>query len=285
MSRVLVVGNRSLVGRAVGRFLGDAGFSVTWAGRSEADVLFDVSAPFCLPHGLSGIEAVVMVAGDFGGATGEDFERAEKVNAIGALNVCRLAEAIGARHVTLVSSISATYRPGDPYFGSYALTKRHGEELADLFCDQKGLPLAVLRPTQIYDDAGAGRRHQGLLYAVIDRAEAGETIEFFGSHDARRNFLHVDDFAEIVARSVARGLEGVYDCPHPESVRLSHLGRTALEVFGQGGEIRFLPDRSDLPDVPDVSGEALYDAVGYRPVIDLAEGIRRIKRHREEAMA
>ena len=285
MSRVLVVGNRSVVGRAVGRFLEDAGFPVTWAGRTGAEVMFDLGAPFELPPGLAGIEAVVMVAGDFGGPTGEALDRAEKVNALGALNVCRLAEGIGARHVTLVSSISAAYRPGDPYFGSYALTKRHGEELAGLFCDQMRLPLAVLRPTQLYDDASAGRRHQGLLYAVIDRAEIGEPIEFFGSYDARRNFLHVDDFAEIVARTVARGLEGVYDCPHPVSVRLSDLARTALAVFGRGGEVRFLPDREDLPDVPEVSGDILYDAVGYRPVIDLAEGISRIKRYREEAIA
>jgi nucleoside-diphosphate-sugar epimerase len=281
MRRVLIIGHRSMVGRAVGQCLGEAGFAVTWAGRSGAEVQFDLGAAFAVPAGTSGIDSVVMVAGDFGGTSGEDLDRAARVNALGALNACRVAHAIGARHVTLVSSISATYRPGQPYFGAYSLTKRHGEELAGQFCDQVRLPLAVLRPSQLYDDAGAGRRHQGLLYAVIDRAEAGGTIEFFGLHDARRNYLHVDDFAEIVVRGVAGQLQGVYDCPYPESVRLSDLGRAALAVFERGGEIRFLPDRPAVPDVPSVSGEALYGAVGYRPTIDIAEGIRRIKRHRE----
>jgi nucleoside-diphosphate-sugar epimerase len=281
MKRVLLVGNRSVLGQAVRNILGNAGWGVTTAGRRGADVFLDLAKEYQKPPLFGGHDAVIFVAADFGGEEAQDLDRAERVNALGALHVCRWATEIGARHVVIVSSIFTTFNFEDAYFGAYSLSKRHGEELAQLYCRDVSLPLSILRPSQIYNDDGACRKHQGFFYHAIDCAAEGKDIEIFGTHDARRNFIHLDDVAEIVARVVANRLAGVFDCPYPSNITMSLLATTAQSVYGCGGKIRFLKNRPNITDIPERSGEQLFQALDFQPRIGLEDGIRRIKNYEE----
>ena len=276
--RVLVVGSTSVIGRAIGaraRALGE----VRFAGRRDADYRLDLAGD-TLPDVAERFDAVVHVAADFGGPSDGDALRAERVNAGGTLLACALARRVGARQFVLLSSISATYRPGDPHYGIYALSKRHAEEAAAWACDTHGLALAVLRPTQVYDDLGACRARQPLLYAMVDRAERGEDIQLHGTHDALRNYLHVEDLAEACGRTLELGIEGVHACAHPEDVRLSEVARAAFDAFGRGGEVRFDPTREDLRDLPATDAASFHARIGVRPAIGIREGMARIRRAR-----
>jgi nucleoside-diphosphate-sugar epimerase len=281
MKRVLLVGNRSVVGQAVCKSFEKKGWVVTKAGRSGADVFLDLAQEYKIPPQIGIHDTVVFVAADFGGEDAGDLDRAERVNALGVLHACRWATEIGARHVVVVSSMSATYNSGDPYFGAYALTKRHGEELAHLYCNTVSLPLTILRPTQIYNDDESCRKHQGFFYTLIDHAAEGKDIEIFGTHDAKRNYIHLADVSEIILRVVSFHLEGIFDCPSPSDTAVSQLAKIAQSVYGRGGQIRFLSNRPDLPDLPERSGESLFQALDFRPCISLEDGIRRIKEYRE----
>jgi nucleoside-diphosphate-sugar epimerase len=277
MSSLLIVGNRSKLGRAVGDRLRIEGWTVTTAGRTGADIYLDLSSAYQNPPALNTHDVVLLTAADFAGDHAEDLDRAQRVNALGALNVCRWASQLNAGHMVMVSSLSATYNRSDHYFGAYALTKRHGEELAQLYCNQVCLPLAIIRPTQIYNDDDALRKHQKLFYHIIDCAARGKDISIFGTHDARRNFIHLSDVAEIIARVILYRLVGIYDCPYPNSVTISQLAAIAQSVFGRGGQIRFLPNKDNLVDLPHKSGESLFKALNFQPTISLEDGIRRIK--------
>jgi nucleoside-diphosphate-sugar epimerase len=281
MKRALLVGNRSVLGQAVHSSLGKAGWAVTTAGRSGADVFLDLSNEYQKPPSLGEHDAVIFVAADFGGKQAQDLNRAEKVNALGALHACRWATEISARHVIVVSSISATYNFNDSYFGAYALTKRHGEELAQIYCRDTSLPLTIVRSSQIYNDDGSCRKHQAFFYHVLDRAAEGRDIEIFGTHDARRNFIHLDDVAEIIVRIVINHLVGVFDCPYPSSITISELAATAQSVYGRGGEVRFLTNKPNISDIPEKSGEMLFQSLDFYPRIGLEDGIRRIKNYQE----
>ena len=281
MKRVLLVGNRSVVGQAVCKSFQNKGWAVTKAGRKGADVFLDLAQEYNIPPQVGIHDTIVFVAADFGGEDGGDLDRAERVNALGALHACRWATEIGARHVVVVSSIFATYHSADPYFGAYALTKRHGEELAHFYCSTVSLPLTILRPTQIYNDDGSCRKHQGFFYTVIDRAAEGKDIEIFGTHDAKRNYIHLADVSEIIVRVVSSRLEGIFDCSSPSDTAVSELATIAQSVYGRGGQIRFLTSRPNLADLPDRSGESLFQALDFRPCIRLEDGIRRIKEYRE----
>ncbi|MEG1625778.1 NAD-dependent epimerase/dehydratase family protein [Pseudomonas sp.] len=276
----LVVGSTSVIGKAVVQALSRHG-PVRSAGRRGADIPFDLSQPIT-PICNERFDVVVLAAADFGGTQPEDLVRAELVNAVGALSACRLAEQCGARHFILLSSRSASYQPTDPYFGIYSLSKRHAEEVVSLYCQARGMALSVLRISQVFDSQGQCRPHQPLLYAIADAAQAGRPVNLYGSNDARRNYLHLDDLAEICARVAEQGISGLHNCCHPETPRLSEIAQAAFEAFGTPADIRFVPEKSDIPDLPSFAcANELFSRIGFIPQIDIRRGFEMMRAHRE----
>lgn len=276
----LVIGSTSVIGKAVAQALSCLG-PVKLAGRRDADIAFDLSRqePFACDERF---DIVVLAAADFGGRQPDDLVRAELVNSVGTLAACRLAEQCGARHFILLSSRSAGDRPTDPYFGIYSLSKRHSEEVANLYCRERGMTLSVLRISQVYDDGEQCRLHQPLLYAIADKAQAGQGVELYGSNDARRNYLHLSDLTEVCVRLAKQGIPGLYNCGHPESPRLSAIVQAAFEAFGKPLDVRFLPEKGDIPDLaPFECAHELYQQIGFTPRIDVRRGFELMRAHRE----
>ena len=278
--RILIIGGSSTIGRALVVKLRPQAVVMT-AGRRESDFLFDLTQWEYEPAIDGVFDVVIHVAADFGGGANDDFVRAELVNAVGTLSACRLAQCVQAKHFILLSTISATYRPGEPHYGIYALSKRHGEEVAGFFCAEHGMALTILRPSQVYDAEGCCRRHQALLYTMADRAQAGQDFHIYGSHDVRRNYLYLEDLVEVCRRVVQGRHTGVFTCAHPQSVRLSEAADAAFAAFGRGGKVQFMKDKPDLADLPFVNDDTLYREINYWPVVDIGEGLRRIKQRRE----
>lgn len=278
--KILLVGATSVIGQRVATKLWSIG-EVRSAGRRGADFHFDLCQWERQPEIDEAFDVVIHVAADFGGGTNDDFVRAEVVNAAGTLSVCRLAQHVQAKHLMLMSSIFAAYSPGDPFYGIYALSKRHSEEVAGFFCAERSLPLTVLRPSQVYDAAGECRRHQALLYVMADRAEAGQDINLYGMHDASRNYIYLDDLAEVCCRVVEGTHTGTFPLVHPQSVKLSEMAYAAFATFGRGGSLHFMADKPDQADLPSIDDSTLYRQIGYWPKVDIGEGFRRIKNFRE----
>jgi nucleoside-diphosphate-sugar epimerase len=278
--KILMVGATSAIGLGIAASLRSHG-EVRLAGRRGADFQFELSQWERQPEINEAFDVVIHVAADFGGDTNDDFVRAEVVNAAGTLSVCRLAQHVQAKHFVLMSSIFAAYGQGDPYFGIYALSKRHSEEVAGFFCAERGLPLTVLRPSQVYDAAGECRRHQALLYIMADRAEAGQDINLYGMHDASRNYIYLDDLAEVCCRVVEGTHTGTFALSHPKSVKLSEMANAAFDAFGKGGGLYFMADKPDQADLPTIDDDTLYRQIDYWPKVDIGEGFRRINDFRE----
>ena len=278
--KILIVGGSSSIGHSIGQHLEHLG-PLKFAGRRDAELFFDLTHWDVKPTVTESFDVVVHVAADFGGTEPEDFIRAELVNSVGTLAVCRLAETCHAKHLIVLSSISATYRPGDPYYGIYALSKKHAEEVAVLFCAERDLALTILRPSQVYDAEGKCRKHQPLLYSIADKAQAGENINFYGNHDPLRNYLYLEDLATICRRIVETKTTGVFNCTHPQNPRLSEVAAAALSTFGNGGTVQFQPDKPELFDLPSATETLLYDQIGFYPLVDVKQGFERIRLFRE----
>lgn len=278
--RTLIVGSTSVIGRALRSKLLSLG-TVHTAGRREADFQLDLADWRTVPKTGGDYNTVIHVAADFGGCEDEDFLRAEIVNVAGALTACRMALSSGASHFVLLSTISASYTETSAYFGCYALSKRHAEEAARLFCTKRGITFTALRPSQVYDMAGECRRHQPLLYAMADHAENGEDIIVYGNNDAVRNYIYLDDVTEIITKVVEIKVGGTFSCAHPRSVRLSEVAGAAFAAFAKGGSLRFDVSKPNLADIPVENDPTLYNTIGFTPNIDIFEGMRRIRAYRD----
>ncbi|MBV6288747.1 NAD-dependent epimerase/dehydratase family protein [Pseudomonas aegrilactucae] len=277
----LVIGSTSVIGKALASGLSCLG-PVKTAGRRDADFFLDLSQPDNAAPITEGFDVVVLAAADFGGNSVEDLIRAEQVNVLGTLAACRMAQQCGAQHLIVLSSVFASHTPADHHYSIYSLSKRHAEEVASLFCKQHGLALTLLRPSQVYDAAGACRTHQPLLYVMADNAQAGRDITLFGNNDARRNYLHLDDLVQICTRVAQATVTGLFNCVHPSSPRLSEIAHAAVSAFGQQAEVRFLRDKPDVPDLPHQPVDvAFYEAIDFTPRVDIRRGFNLIRHYRE----
>ncbi|HOX29416.1 MAG TPA: NAD(P)-dependent oxidoreductase [bacterium] len=241
----------------------------------------DVSDFSSLDGALPDFDLLVHCAASFAGDTPEGIAQNESVNSTGALNACRLAASSGCSRVILISSISAIRHPDNEYFGSYALSKLHAEENSKLFCDASGMKLTVLRFSQIYDSAGVSAKHQPFLYQIIDKVTSGEKVYLHGDNDPRRNYIFIDDVTEIINRFIDTGIEGFFNCVHPQSHAISDIIAIAGQAASKAPTVIRQREKADIRNIfiPDYS--LPYKEIGFEPAVDLAEGIKRIigKKH------
>lgn len=258
-------------------------YEVVSMGRKGCDVYCDLSDnlnQLVLPEGT---DVVIHVAASFNSSNDEEILETEEINALGTLKVCMAAHRSSIKQLIVISSLSAILDKNSEYYNIYSISKKHSEELADYYCSSRGVPLTILRPSQIYDVRGEFRKHQPLLYLMADNAEIGRDINIYGTNDAKRNYIHVEDLTEIVYRVINLEISGTYSCTYPEDIRLSEIAKAALSEFNKGGNIVFLSDKNDIPDNIFPRDMFLYDKIAFYPKIDIIKGMRRICYYRKRS--
>ena len=262
-----------MVGRRLQRRLGPL-FSVKTAGRGDAaDLTFDLAAPFVPPADAGTFEVVVHCAGAFGGNTLEEAVHNETVNAVGSLRVAELAHAVACRHLISVNSISIYDQAENQYFGSYGLSKKHVHENLLWSCEQLGIGYTSLLVSQIYDEFGEARRHQPLLYHIVDCARAGTEVVLFGRVSPRRNFIFIEDVAAVVQGVIEQGVLGTYAVLASESPTLVEVAETAFRVCGTLPRIRRLTDKPNTQTIYLPDDRRVYDRLGWRPATTLESAL------------
>ncbi len=271
--RVLITGDTGLLGRQCAlRLHGE--HEVTGLSRSEG---FDITrwetlGRLCDAH----FDVIVHCAAAFEDDSIEGWLTNEATNSLGTLQVCRLALATGCRRILLVSTVFAHDGPENAHLNAYGLSKLHGEQNCARFCDQSGIGLGILRFGPLYDSNGSGEKHQRLLYSLIRDVRAGRDVTLWGTRDATRNYLHVEDAAEVVRRALDNVRRGMLTCVSPETVRLTELVRLIASAAGTSPQVRWLPEKGDIPDVYAPYDTASYRAIAFAPQVSLAEGLRRL---------
>lgn len=272
--RILIVGGRSSLAHALIPVLREFAEVVT-AGRGGCDVQLDLMDPPEKMQIPERIDVVINAAAAFGGKSFEQIFEAENVNALGVLKLCQSCSKGKIKQLILISSIFACLDEKSAAYSIYSLSKRHSEELASLYSATVRLPITILRPSQLYGVGHAYRRHQPFLYNIIDKAANDQDIVIYGSNDAQRNYIHVEDVANIVALVVKRGILGTYACMNGENVRYSDVGAAAIKAFGSKSAVRFLRQYPDIPDNVCQPDDSLFRVLGYYPQISIALGMQK----------
>lgn len=271
--KILIVGGTSSLASALKPVLSEFAEVVT-AGRSGCDVHLDLSEPIKQIELPEGIDVVINTAAGSGGKSFEDMFQTESINALGVLKLCRACTEARVGQLVLISSIFACLDSSSRFYSIYSLSKRHSDELAQLYSSTFGLPLTILRPSQFYGVGEAQRKHQPFLSTIIDKAERGEDILIYGSNDALRNFIHVEDVARIVALVIQRRVEGTYACSNPKNVSYFEIAAAAIEAFGSGSAIRFVNEQPDIADNIFDPDDTLFRLIDYYPQISISQGMK-----------
>ena len=167
----------------------------------------------------------------------------------------------------------------------YAATKRANELAAHTYAHLHGIPCTGLRFFTVYGPWG---RPDMALFKFTRLILAGEPIPVYNDGRMTRDFTFVDDIVEGIVRVLAQppvpgasADEGtgapyrIYNIGNGRPVELIDYIRTLEQSLGRPARLQLLPrvPGDMLATMADVT--RLQAAVGYRPVVTVAEGIRR----------
>ena len=208
------------------------------------------------------------------------------VNVVGTYRVAEAARSSGVERLVFVSSGGAIYgesrRPATEgrlpapasYYGIHKLT-------AEGYVARSGLAYAIARPSNIYGQRQGAGLEGAVVASFVDQALASGELRIHGDGRQTRDFIHVSDVTEALARlgRPDRG-SGLWNVAVGHATSIIGLADQVEAAIGRPLARSFAPRRAG--DVSDsaVSAERLR-ATGWAPRIDLATGLVELIRARE----
>lgn len=220
-----------------------------------------------------------------------------KVGALGTHNCLGLARAKGTR--MLIASTSEVY--GDPlthpqkedYWGNvnpvgsrgvYDEAKRFAEAITMAYHRFHGVETRIVRifntygPRMRLDDGRA-------LPTFMGQALRGEPITVFGDGSQTRSFQYVDDLIEGIYRLLLSDEPNPVNIGNPDEITIKEFAEEVVALTGSKSTITYEPLPADDPKIrqPDITKARAV--LGWEPMVDRAEGLRRTLAYFQEALA
>ena len=156
---------------------------------------------------------------------------------------------------------------------TYAVSKLAGEHLALAYHKDLGLPVAVVRPFNVY---GPGQVGEGALSTFVQRALKGEAIQIHGDGTQIRAWCYIDDMirAILLVLEHPAAVGETFNVGNQRAViTIYGLANTVVRVLDSASEICFVvKDYADVElRVPNVS--KARNLLGFEAKVDLDEGI------------
>jgi GDP-L-fucose synthase len=294
--RVWVAGHRGMVGAALVRRLAGEDCEVLTVGRETVDLRRQEQVERWMAEARP--QAVFVPAAKVGGILANDTYPAQFLydNLMIEANIIHAAHLADVEKLLFLGS-SCIYPkmapqpitedalltgPLEPTNEWYAIAKIAGIKLCQAYRREYGRRFISAMPTNLYgpgDNYDLANSH--VLPALIRKAHEAKRrgarhLEIWGTGTPRREFLHVDDCADALVHlmQVHDGEDHV-NVGSGTDIAIADLARLVMDIVGLEGELRRDLSKPDGTPRKLMSGDKLA-ALGWRPTITLADGIRSV---------
>ncbi len=220
-----------------------------------------------------------------------------KVGSLGTHKALGLAKAKHAR--LLLASTSEIY--GDPHVhpqpesywghvnpigprGVYDEAKRFAEAMTMAYHRHHGVDTRIVR---IFNTYGPRMRAKDgrVVSNFIVQALTGEALTIYGDGSQTRSFCYVDDLIEGIMRLFERGTSEPVNIGNPDEFTVRELAELVLRMTASRSSIvpRPLPVDDPQQRCPDIA--RARETLGWRPTVDLEEGLGRTIAHFKRVLA
>jgi len=158
---------------------------------------------------------------------------------------------------------------------TYAISKLAGEHLAHSYFKEFNLPAISIRPFNIY---GPGQVGEGAIHVFVTKAIENRDIHIHGDGDQIRSWCYIDDIVDalMLCLEKKKAIGNVFNIGNPKgTITILSLAEKIVELCGSKSKIVFKP--KSYVDVelriPDI--EKARTVLGYRPQVNLDDGLRR----------
>jgi GDP-L-fucose synthase len=294
--RVMVTGGGGFLGKAVVRRLEASGADQIFAPRSrDHDLRTQAGIEQVLgegrPHLLIHLAAVV---GGIG-ANRENPGRFFYENAIMGIQLMEQARLAGVEKFVTIGTVCSypkhtpvPFHEDDLWNGypeetnaPYGLAKKMLLVQGQAYREQYGFNVIHLIPVNLYgpgDNFDPATSHviPALIKKCVDAREAGDAfVEVWGTGNASREFLYVDDAAEGIVLAAER-----YEEPEPVNlgvgaeITIRDLSELIVKLTGFRGEIRWDATKPDGQPRRALDPARAYALFGFRAGTEFEEGLR-----------
>ncbi len=219
-----------------------------------------------------------------------------KVGSLGTHKVLGLAYEKQAR--ILLASTSEVY--GDPlthpqkedYWGNvnpigprgvYDEAKRFAEAMTMAYQRYHGVDTRIVR---IFNTYGPRMRVQDgrVVSTFITQALQGEPLTIFGDGSQTRSFCFVEDEVDGIFRLLESDIKTPVNIGNPSEMTVKDLSELIIKETGSSSEVIFRELPVDDPKIrqPDIT--KAKTELGWEPIIDLQEGLRRTIKYFKEVL-
>ncbi|KAB2963239.1 MAG: NAD-dependent epimerase/dehydratase family protein, partial [Thermoanaerobaculia bacterium] len=206
-----------------------------------------------------------------------------RTNVISTLELLEICRSLSPRPRLLFASSAAVYpedvalpavesaagSPATPY----GVAKLAVEHYLACYRSAHGLASAALRFANVYGPR-QGARGEGGVVAIFARALAsGGAPRIFGDGRQTRDFVHVADVAEAIARALGARAQGTFNVSTGVETDIRTVFASLAGRLRPGAEPELAPPRPGDVARSALSYGAIASALGWRPSVALAEGL------------
>jgi len=166
--------------------------------------------------------------------------------------------------------------PTDPTC-SYGIVKLAVEKYLELYRHLHGLDYAIIRLSNPYGERQRTQGAQGAVAVFLGKALRGEPIEVWGDGHVSRDYVHISDVISCLMAVMTSSdpLARLLNVGSGRGCTINQLLEVIGSVVQRDLAIRYVPGRAF--DVPSnvLSVERAISVLGWRPAVDLEQGVRR----------
>jgi nucleoside-diphosphate-sugar epimerase len=198
--KICIVGSTGLVGSALKKKLSE-NHEVVCLDRNTSDIYeLDFNSISKL---YFGVDFFINCAAIMSSSSAQ---RLIEVNAVGALNIAKLASILNAKLIHF-SSVSCEENEKNEYFNHYGISKLTGELLIKDHFNSLGKlnDYCIIRCSQIYDLEWKASVTQPFIYNIIKNVIYDKPVVIYGQKDVSRNYVSI----QTVVESTENIIEGL----------------------------------------------------------------------------
>ena len=206
------------------------------------------------------------------------------VNVLGSINVLESALRTDVGHC-VVASTAAVYgalitipaneshpiRPIAPY----GVSKRSMELYADYYRITHGMTISTLRYTNVYGPRQNPHGESGVIGIFLNNALTGKRSTIHGDGEQVRDYLYAADAAAANVRAAEKHLDGTYMVCSNTEASVNDVVHHLSSSLGQPLDVAHGPAKAGDPPKTRGSFDLFHGATGWKPLVDIEEGIRR----------
>jgi len=156
----------------------------------------------------------------------------------------------------------------------YGVSRLAAEGYVSVYASLHGVPARVLRLGNVYGPGQPGGRRQGIVTALFAAAQSGTPVQIWGDGRIARDYVHVDDVADVVHRlPVPAGAPEILNVGTGVAQTVLGVAAAVERVAGVSLRLEMHPGRAYDVEHIALSTRRLASLIAYAP-LTLEQGLR-----------